>query len=350
MNLEKRVSIHWVKAILASANALNIETQDILSHLGIELNLEANQPAYLSLAQTQIIWHQAEKLSGHQHFGLMMGQAFRPSFFHVVAYLAMTSQNLKQAYEHFITYLPLITEAAELSLHHEKQQVCIIFTPQEDLIPFSRHQYESALTLLLTFTRWLVGDKSLSPKRVSFQHSKGPDLALYEEVFSVEPDFNQTQTCIYFPNHILTLPLVDSDLSLNQLHLSHAQSLLSHHLTRSWQEMTLFSIAKVGIKEATKEHIAQQLNVSPRTLQRRLNEEQTSFKLLLDLFKKEHALKLIQDSNLAFKRIATELGFAESSTFYRAVNRWFNMTPQAIRQLAFHDEAINTTSEKVPSN
>jgi AraC-like DNA-binding protein len=41
---------------------------------------------------------------------------------------------------------------------------------------------------------------------------------------------------------------------------------------------------------------------------------------------------LITKSDLAFKVIAIECGFAESSTFYRAIARWFNMTPQALRQ------------------
>lgn len=203
-----------------------------------------------------------------------------------------------------------------------------------------------ALTLLLTFTRWLVGDKSLAPTRVSFQHAQGPDLELYQQVFSIQPQFNQAKTCIYFDNHILTLPLVDTDLSLNQLHLSHAQALLTHHLTRSWREMTLFNLAKTGAKEATKERIAQQLHVSPRTLQRRLSEEETNFKSLLDLFKKEQALKRIQGSNLAFKSIAAELGFAESSTFYRAVNRWFDKTPQALRQLACHEKTPESDQTK----
>lgn len=332
MSSEKRVSIHWIKAILSSAKSLGIETQTILSDAKIDLNLDHNQTPYLSLEQTQAIWLHAEKRSNHKHFGIVMGQAFRPSYFHVVAYLAMTSTHLKQAYIHFIHYLPLISEAASLSLHHEGDQACIVFTPQTDKIPFSRHQHESAITLLLTFTRWLVGNDKIAPNKVMFEHDCGPDLALYKTVFSIMPKFNQKQTCIYFPAHLLALELADSDASLNQLHLSHAKQLLTNHQQRNWREMTLFSIRQLGVIGITKDLVAQHLNVSPRTLQRRLNEENTHYQTLLDEFKRNQALSLIQESDLAFKVIAIECGFAEPSTFYRAIGRWFNMTPQALRQ------------------
>jgi len=332
MSSQKRVSIHWIKAILASAKVLGIETQTILSDAKIKLDLENNQPAYLSLQQTQTIWQHAERLSNHPHFGIVMGQAFRPSYFHVVAYLAMTSTNLKQAYIHFIQYLPLISEAASLTLHHEGNQACIVFTPQTDQTPFSRHQYESAITLLLTFTRWLVGNDKFTPSKVMFEHDCGPDSALYKTVFSIMPMFNQKQTCIYFPAHLLSLALADSDASLNQLHLTHAKQLLANHQQRSWRDMTLFSISQLGVTGISKGLVAQHLNISPRTLQRRLDEEGTHYQDLLDEFKRKQALTFIQESDLAFKVIATECGFAEPSTFYRAVNRWFNMTPQALRQ------------------
>ncbi|MGB0941921.1 MAG: AraC family transcriptional regulator ligand-binding domain-containing protein [Marinomonas sp.] len=327
-----RVSIHWIKAILASAKSLGIETEVILSKAQIALDLDNNQPEYLSLQQTQKIWYQAEQLSGHEHFGLIMGQAFRPSYFHVVAYLAMTSSNLKEAYQHFIKFLPLITEAASLSLHYQGNQICIVFTPQIEQTPFSRHQHESALTLLLTFTRWLVGDVSLVPNKVMFEHDITSNISAYKDVFKLEPEFNQKQTCIYFPITLLDKELIDSDASLNQLHLSHAQTLLASHQNRNWRDKTQLVFSQFNGLDLSKKAVADHLNISPRTLQRRLQEEGCSFQSLLDEHKREQAIHFIRHTDLAFKVIALQLGFAEPSTFYRAINRWFNKTPQALRQ------------------
>lgn len=332
MSSEKRVSIHWIKAILASAKALGIDTNTILSKAQITLDLEKNHPSYLSLNQTQKIWSQAESLSGHQHFGLVMGQAFRPSYFHVVAYLAMTSPNLKEAYLNFVKFLPLITEAASLSLHYEGSEVCIVFTPQQDQVPFSRHQYESALTLLLTFTRWLLGNENIAPNNVMFEHTAGPDTDLYKKVFSLVPKFNQKRTCIYFPTSLLETELIDSDENLHKLHLAHAENQLINHQRRSWKEQVLFSLGQLKTDNINKTLIAELLNISPRTLQRRLQEEGTNFQNLLDQHKHQQASYLIKETKLPFKVIATQLGFAEPSTFYRAVKRWFNNTPQALRQ------------------
>ena len=106
----KRVSIQWVKAILAAAQSLGVEPKAILQELALTLDLDANEPAYLSLDQTQDIWAKCEQKSGHDYFGLMMGQRVRPAYFHAVGYVAMTSKNLLEAFENFMIYMPLISE------------------------------------------------------------------------------------------------------------------------------------------------------------------------------------------------------------------------------------------------
>lgn len=83
--------------------------------------------------------------------------------------------------------------------------------------------------------------------------------------------------------------------------------------------------------QLSREQVADKLNVSTRTLQRRLQEEDTSFLDILDEQRKQKAQELIFNTHKSLKEVAMELGFAESSTFYRACHRWFNDTPSALR-------------------
>lgn len=336
-NTAKRVSIHWVKAILAAAKSLGISEECILMDLDVNLNLDTNQPAYVTLDQTQDIWSKAEALSGHPFFGLLMGQLVRPSYFHAAAYVAMTSENLLKAYQSFIHYMPLISEGGSMKMAYEGDKVWIFFQPHIDKKPFSRHQRESVISLLLAFSRWLVGDASLAPSNVHFVHEAGPDLEEYKKVFALTPRFSQALSGIQFNRELLQRPLIESDVGLNALHRAHADQLLAAHVNPSWKAKVVQIMLASGQYNLSRERVAQQLNVSARTLQRRLKEEGTNFLQVIDVQRKQKAKELICKTDRGLKEVASELGFSESSTFYRACHRWFQQTPNIMRNNTKHN-------------
>ncbi len=327
----KRVSIHWVKGILAAAESLGIDPQQILSELNLSLDLDKNLPAYLSLDLTQDIWSKAETLSGHDYFGLLMGQRVRPSYFHAAAYVAMTSRNLLEALKNFTHYLPLISEGAVLEVSYDAGQVWLQFTPTPDNKPFSRHQHESVMALLVAFSEWLIGDDVIKPLKVYFPHDPGPDMNEYIQVFDLVPKFNMPFTGILFPADILNKTLLESDVGLNVLHKAHADQLLALHLNTSWKVKVIQVIVAAGHFNLNREQVSKKLNISTRTLQRRLQEEHTSFLEVIDEQRRQKAKELICNSQKSLKEVALDLGFSESSTFYRACHRWFDQTPNNMR-------------------
>lgn len=328
----KRVSIHWVKAILAAAKSLGVLEEAIFKNLDFSVDPDKNQPAYLTLDQTQDIWAQAESLSGHPFFGLLMGELVRPSYFHAAAYVAMTSENLLRAYESFIHYMPLISEAGRMNMAFEGDKVWIYFNPQIDTKPFSRHQRESVISLLQAFSRWLTGDSSFEATDVHFVHGPGPGMSEYQKIFGLTPKFNQPVTGIQFKRELLAKTLVESDVGLNALHKAHADQLLAAHLNTSWKAKVIQIIVTSGIYNVSRDRVADHLNVSTRTLQRRLQEEGTNFLEVVDALRKQKAYELICKTHKGLKEVALDLGFSESSTFYRACHRWFDQTPNSMRQ------------------
>ncbi|EAT13109.1 AraC family transcriptional regulator [Bermanella marisrubri] len=328
----KRVSIHWIKAILAAAESLGINANAIQEKVNITLDLDRNEPAYLSLDQTQDIWEAAETLSGHEFFGLRMGQNVRPSYFHAVAYVAMTSANLFEAFKSFQRYMPLISEGAILSMSHEQNRIWVEYTPVPDYKAFSRHQHESVMALLLAFSRWLLGDESVTPIEVKFATDTGPGSWEYQQVFGVTPRFSQNITAMEFEKAVLQRPLKESDAGLHTLHRAHADQLLAAHSNTSWKAKVIKTLVESGHYHMTREQVANKLNVSTRTLQRRLQQENTNFIDVMDEQRRVKAEELIIKTDRSLKQIAEDLGFAESSTFYRACHRWFDCTPNELRQ------------------
>lgn len=79
------------------------------------------------------------------------------------------------------------------------------------------------------------------------------------------------------------------------------------------------------------ELVARRLAVSPRTLQRRLREEGTSFKDVVGATRESLARHYLSRSKLGFAEIAYLLGFEEPNSFFRAFHRWTGTTPERLR-------------------
>ena len=77
---------------------------------------------------------------------------------------------------------------------------------------------------------------------------------------------------------------------------------------------------------------ARTLAVHPRTLQRRLRAEGTSFAAIVDEVRRRNAHRYLTGTDLPLTRISTLLGFAEQATFTRSCRRWWVTTPTAVRR------------------
>jgi AraC-like DNA-binding protein len=83
--------------------------------------------------------------------------------------------------------------------------------------------------------------------------------------------------------------------------------------------------------EVDEERMAQFLNLSRRTLQRRLAEEDTSFKEVVDETRRDVALRYVGNPQVPIKEVSYLLGFSEPSNFTRAFRRWTGKSPSDYR-------------------
>ncbi len=77
--------------------------------------------------------------------------------------------------------------------------------------------------------------------------------------------------------------------------------------------------------------MARALGVTPRTLQRRLESEGTSFRDVVDGYLRQRALSALRLGDTSIERLSEDLGFSNRSAFHRAFVRWTDATPAAWR-------------------
>jgi AraC-like DNA-binding protein len=71
--------------------------------------------------------------------------------------------------------------------------------------------------------------------------------------------------------------------------------------------------------------------MSTRSLERRLNEEGTSYTIVLGELRRELAMQYLDDKTLGVGQIAWLLGYSEVSSFNHAFRRWTSSGPKAMR-------------------
>ena len=81
------------------------------------------------------------------------------------------------------------------------------------------------------------------------------------------------------------------------------------------------------------EVVASELNISARSVRRRLEEQGQNFRTLLDDVRKELAEAYLSTNTLALSEVAYMLGFSSQSAFSRAYQRWHGVAPSHVRNL-----------------
>jgi len=85
-------------------------------------------------------------------------------------------------------------------------------------------------------------------------------------------------------------------------------------------------------REPDLQEVAGQLQLPAWTLRRKLAEEGTQFRAILNDTRRDLATAYIRDTELAFGEIAYLLGFASAEAFQRAFKRWLGQTPGDYRR------------------
>ena len=100
---------------------------------------------------------------------------------------------------------------------------------------------------------------------------------------------------------------------------------LSTHLSMDFAP-SLSVCGRSSIKTTSKERLAEELGMSSRTLQRKLNEEGAQYQEILDELRLEMATQFFSRKELSLDEIARKLGYLETRSFYRGFKQWTGKT------------------------
>jgi len=132
----------------------------------------------------------------------------------------------------------------------------------------------------------------------------------------------------------LDLQIAKADPGLCALLDRHAEELLAKYPRQDVLIDQIRAIIGVELRhgDTSLDRVAERLDTSGRTLQRKLRDHGTSHQELLDQMRRDLAMRYLAEPHMAICEVAYLLGFSESSALHRAFKRWTGMTPNEFRR------------------
>lgn len=332
------ISSVYVSNLVPLAKSLYPDAEHLLESSDIDVEKLGNPDYRLPLSQALKLFEQLSEVTGDRALGIKLGAQVRPKFFQVLGYAAMSSANMSAAIEQLLRYEKLTWDIgmSEFKLGEDKSTL-ILKTYLPDLVP--DQMIEMAMAGWISFGKALIDSDedayqlAISSIEIHFKHSAPDNIDEFERLLECKVLFDQHQNQLILPNEFLSYPIRDADPQLQMMMKQQGQQLLEryHSDVNLVNELRAAIYQHLPHGEPELSVIAQQLDLTERSLRRRLQEQGTSFKEVLDGVRKELAQLLLEDESFSLIDIAFLLGFSEQSAFSRAFKRWLGVTPSQYR-------------------
>ena len=264
-------------------------------------------------------------------FGLKEEKYFMPAHIGPLGFAWLASTSLRSAMERLQRYIKVL---------HEKIEVGIVEKPNRLIVwacsatPYAEPVYrdDAQLAILTRMCRFIAGDE-WNPVTVTFVHAPPADTSYYYQFFRCPVEFNAEYNSIQIDRQNAEQRLTGSNKQLAQLNDHIVVRYLASQCQKDIVNRVKTAILEnLGQGSVTETAIAEELHMSTRNLNRRLNAENTSFKTLLLEIRTELASQYINDVSLTLTEISFMLGFSEISSFSRAYKRWTGQSPSEARR------------------
>lgn len=329
----------WALMIAHALEEQGVDGPDLFRRAGLDPALLADPTARYSVTGLQSLWRYAVEATGDPAFGFAVARQWHPTSFNGLGYAWLASPTLGDAFRRLERYFRVITQSGWMAFRRAGGGY--VFTLEPALTPDARPALAAMDAAMLTFVimcRWIVG-KRFSPVHVQLVRAPPNDTGRYEEAFGAPVVFGQL---------VDGMMLTHDDVERQLPHENRALALAAEEVMDRYLAQTdvhqLSSRVRAAIAESlpaadvSQERVARSLNLSVRTLQRRLAEEDTSFRALLEQTRRELALRYVVSGTMSLGEIAFMLGFSEPSNLTRAFRRWTGLSPTAWREQAMEGD------------
>lgn len=274
-----------------------------------------------------------ERVTGLEHFGLMLGARYDHLSLGPIGQLMDVAPTLGDAIRDYIRVQAGFLRGATVYSYPIDGGVTLGFGIYDRHAPGAKQGYGFTMAVGANLVRALTGGKA-NAVEIHFCRRPPPDPGLYERILKAKAFFDQYQSCLIVSRSDLKLPNPHSDMARYaglsaQLDAMMRKDAISPATLLRHRMKTLLMQGEYAL-----DAISRRLKIHPRTLNRRLLDEGTSFAEIRDEARFRLAQELLALTDLPIGEVAAASSFSTHGNFVRAFRRWGGMTPSEWRSRA----------------
>jgi AraC-like DNA-binding protein len=200
-----------------------------------------------------------------------------------------------------------------------------------DRVPNQRHVIENSLGLTHHAVLALSGGQ-FGAREVWFTHERPLSQPVYQRFFNCPVHFGKPFNAVFFNAGDFDQPIAGQNPQVYQMASSYIETRFPPSPLNLATSVHAMATRLLAEGRCTHLEVAAKLGMHPRTLQRRLRDEGTSFDTIKDTVRRDAAARYLSESDIPLTRVASLLGYSESSVLARSCQRWFASSPRQLRE------------------
>ncbi len=331
---DKIYPVARMAAIVKCLEDEGVDTVDALKDVHLSQTQLRSPQTRVSLNQMIQCCRNAIRLSLDPFFAYHAGLHFHISTYGMYGFAILCSTDFRQAARFAVQYIQLAT-ATDVRFKEEADYAAWTVDPAP-LPSIDSELYKFIVELhfgtIISLSRDVMG-QTFVPRELHVTYNSAADTKSSADVFGCPVLFGHTENVLVLDKQWLDGP---AELG-NEITYREVLRLCDRLL----EEMQI----KIGIAGRVREvlltnqaqptsfnAVARRLKMSARTLKRRLREESTSYRKIVDELRTQLAIKYLRDTEITLEDIASSLGFRDATNFQHAFRRWTKKTPGEFRR------------------
>lgn len=351
MKQHKTVYSYWLKETLHVLSCLGLDIDELTSDLP---GLRTDSPqtsSWIEVGVARTLWHNAFRASQDRSIGFKVGSQLSIRAFNVLAPVLSHSPSRLEAVQNAMRYQQLLSQSGQFRQVMSKGIIQARYQPAPSHVPLHYSQVDSVMAGFVKALRLFISE-DIELQCVRIPGPERDDIRLYEDfyrcpvLYSDPPPGNQISSSssqphsfdsgvfasIELSSSFLNESVTGADQTLYRINKALAEDRLSRLLdVEQLHASVAEAVADLGYARADIQAVASVLELSVRTLQRKLSQTGTGFRGIQEQVILKETTRLLEASEASIHEIALLMGYTEVSSFSRAIKALAGQSPRALR-------------------
>lgn len=333
MTKSHKVDARLAAKVVADLRKHGVNADSLIKEVGLKRTEVADPDARVSYAAVLGLIERAASTLGDASYGLRLGADQEARDSGLLGFVVLNSPTLLDAITNIQRYFHVVCEGEDIEVERMGPHVTLRFRETDPALRGLRQNSDYIAAVVVRACRDMTR-KSISPVRAEFMHGRPNAKVDYAQYLGCPVKFHAEWDALVYSAEMMRLPVIGADGTLFRVLERACLKILGpapkkQDIRHDVRELAIDRLAK---GTAQFDEVARELNMSPKTLERRLANLGTTFSILLDDVRSGLAKRYLADTDLRLEQIAYLTGYSEPPALVRAFKRWTGTTPMQFRE------------------